>query len=171
MAITVRLLQETDAPALWNLRTEALTAEPRSFGEAVEEHLRFSVDSVATRLREGPPNNFVVGAFADGALAGMAGFGRHTGVKRLHKGFVWGMYVNQSLRGQGIGRALLEKLLQTACALDDLHAVTLSVRAENLPALALYRAVGFQDFGTELGALRVGEELIAETFMRYEIRR
>ena len=45
-----------------------------------------------------------------------------------------------SLRGQGIGNALLQQLLQTAKS--QFSAVSLSIRADN-PALRLYERIGF----------------------------
>lgn len=48
---------------------------------------------------------------------------------------------------QGHGRALLEALLQWARANPTARKIELLVRAENLPAIALYRAHGFTEEG------------------------
>ncbi len=167
----IRLLQESDARALWDLRAEALGDSPRAFGEALEEHLKSNVDGFAKRLREGLPENFVYGDFRDSRLRGMAGFFRNTGIKRRHRGQVWGMYVAPELRGSGAGRALLEALLDRAQTLSGLEAVVLGVADGNHAAHGLYRALGFVEYGREPSALRVSGEPVTEILMRYEIRR
>jgi ribosomal protein S18 acetylase RimI-like enzyme len=167
----IRILAEPDASALFELRGEALQREPEAFGEAYEEHIaRNSVELTATRLREGPPNSFVVGAFQNDKLAGMAGFHRYGG-KFQHKGHVWGVYVTNSLRGQGAARKLMEFLLATARQLEGLSTLLLHVNQDNTPAVELYRRIGFREFGLEPDAICVNGIMHAQLLMRCEVRR
>jgi hypothetical protein len=50
-SIDVRRLTETDAPALYELRGEALETEPASFGESLAEYRQTTVDRYSERLR------------------------------------------------------------------------------------------------------------------------
>ena len=111
----------------------------------------------------------MVGAFSGASLIGMAGFLRSTGLKVRHKGRVWGVYLNASGRGQGIGRKMLDALLETARGLDGVTTVILTVAEENGPAVALYRNAGFQEYGREPGALRVEDVMVSELLMRCEL--
>src|ERR1035438_920355 len=106
----IRVLGAEDAAVFWQLRLQALHQHPQAFGESADEHRTTSVETVAAASLE----NFVLGAFIDGELIGTAGFFRNQTLKRKHKGRVWGMYVADSVRGQGIGRALLLALLDRA---------------------------------------------------------
>ena len=74
---------------------------------------------VAQRLDGGA----VFGAFAEGRLAGTAGFAIPQREKKRHKGVLWGVYVQEAARGQGIGRALVEAVIGHAAGrVEQLHA-------------------------------------------------
>jgi hypothetical protein len=60
---------------------------------------------VAARLDSDPANNFVLGAFVDGALVGTADFCRSKNLKEQHQGHIWGVYVTSAMRGTGVGLA------------------------------------------------------------------
>ena len=160
---------EENAPALWRLRLEALEREPRSFAESPEEHRQTPVRTLADWLRNSVPNNFVVGAFEHGSLVGTAGFLRSDRIKTRHQGRIWGVYVTGTARNHGTGRKMIDLLLKTARELDGLVSITLKVAEDNLPAVELYRSVGFLVSGHDPCALRIEGACVPELTMRYEI--
>lgn len=167
--MNIRQLTENDAEALWRLRLYALETDPISFGEAPEELQKMTVEEYASRLRSGGTGNFVFGAFDGEMLMGMTGFYRETAVKRRHKGWIWGVFVSPAVRGKGVGRSLLAKVIETAKVLPGIRCILLTVSTTQQAAIKLYQNAGFHSFGTEPQALLVGERFIDEHHMILEL--
>jgi ribosomal protein S18 acetylase RimI-like enzyme len=61
------------------------------------------------------------------------------------------------MRGQGIGKALLDRCIQHARTLPELEDLALWVILGNERAKALYEAAGFEAFCIEPRAFKIGE--------------
>ncbi|WP_414473795.1 N-acetyltransferase family protein [Microvirga sp. M2] len=168
--IPIRILEPTDARAYRDLRLEALAASPEAFGSSYEEEAPLPLEAVRARIPACGPNA-IFGAFAEGRLVGMAGFAVHERAKASHKGVMWGVYVQADRRGQGLGRRLVQQVIDHATR----HVIMLeaAVGLTNDNARRTYRALGFRPYGIERKALRVGgvfydEELLVIDFQERE---
>lgn len=160
----IRLLVPDDAGEWLRLRVEALQGDPAAFSASLEEYQSLSVEDVKKRLWSGA-DAFVVGAFGGSRLAGMAGFYREKGPKSRHKGRVWGVYVAPAARGAGLGQKMMKTLLERGMAVEGVEQVLLSVAATQAAAIRLYRSLGFESFGREPRALKIGERFVDEEYM------
>ena len=158
----IRIITEHEVEEFIRLRLEALTREPYAFARAPEDEHSRSPESVAPRLRAAPEGNFVVGAFAGRHMVGQAGFVRYEGRKERHKGTIWGVYVTAAARGQGVAKAMLTQLLDRVRGYPGLEQVSLSVSIPQEAARRLYSALGFEVYGYEKHALKVGETYVDE---------
>jgi len=158
----IRIITEYDVEEFIRLRLEALTREPYAFARAPEDEHSRSPESIASRLRATPEGNFVVGAFIGRHMVGQAGFVRYEGRKERHKGTIWGVYVTAAARGQGVAKAMLTQLLDRVRGYPGLEQVSLSVSIPQEAARRLYSALGFEVYGYEKHALKVGETYVDE---------
>ena len=98
-------------------------------------------------------------------LVGITGVRREPLCQVNHKAPIWGVFVNPSSSGRGIAETLLSAATVHATEEWDTIQLMLCVNAENLPAKRLYASHGFQTFGLEPRAMKVGDRFYDEEHM------
>lgn len=170
----IRELTEDDAAIYWPVRLRALREDPDAFGSTYEESKDRPLAEVARQLRAlREEGGCALGAFDDaGRLVGTVRLGRNAGRRDGHVGGIYGMYTAPEVRGQGVGRALLEAAIVRAREAPDIEQLFLNVVTTNVPALALYRRMGFEPFGTIPRAMKTDDgRYLDEVEMVYWLRR
>jgi len=157
--IAIRRLLAADAEGYRSIRLAALADAPEAFGSDVATESASPVDAFANTLRSG----YVAGAFAGERLVAIAGFRALEREKTRHRGDIWGVYVAPEARGTGVGRRLMEHVLDYART--QVLQVHLAVTASNGAAVALYEHLGFIRYGTEPRALKVNGRYLDEHLM------
>lgn len=105
--------------------------------EAATNHLPWSRALFASEL-ENPQTCFWVLGWRQAQLLSFGGFW-----KAVDEAHITNVAVHASFRRQGLGRELMQRLLERAAQVGCLRA-TLEVRQGNAPAIALYEGLGFK---------------------------
>jgi GNAT superfamily N-acetyltransferase len=148
----VRRLGPADAAAYQALRLDALARHPCAFRGHLDEESGQDLAAFAARLEA----LAIFGGFVDGALCGLAGLEIAQGCNKRHKGTLFGVYVCPDRRRAGLGHAVVTAVIEHARGLvEQLHAAVVTTAH---PARALYGKLGFEPYGLESRALKVGQE-------------
>ncbi|MGE3109634.1 MAG: N-acetyltransferase family protein [Phycisphaerales bacterium] len=105
-----------------------------------------------------------------GRLLAAAGVRREDRAKRRHIASIWGVYVEPAARGSGLGRRVVESAIEVARGWEGVEVVQLCVVESVAPpaksgARLLYESLGFEAWGTEPDAMRVGGKSYRDTHM------
>lgn len=139
MMVTVRRIRPDDAALLRATRLAALLDTPSAFARTHAEEVAYDDDHWAARAAEWAEGREAITLFAelDGVVVGLVGGHRLTpGATELVS-----MWTAPSARGRGVGRALVEGIIEWA---DD-EPIELWVTQGNDPAMNLYQACGFRE--------------------------
>jgi RimJ/RimL family protein N-acetyltransferase len=168
--LSVRELQASDVAAYKALRDHALAHHEDAFTSDAATEAQRTAQSYAARLGADPAGTFTLGAFRGDRLVGAVTCERDGRTKVRHTGHVTGMMVHLDEQNRGVGRALLDALLQRAAADDELHQLTLNVTAGNAVAEKLYARAGFVRYGTLPRAIRVAGRFLDKHHMLLTLR-
>ena len=141
-----------------------------AFTSSVQERAALPLSWWEARTSSEPAaNEMVLGAMEEERLVGVAGLAFETREKTRHKASLFGMYVAPEARQGGVGRQLVEAVLQQARQRDGVRLVQLTVSEGNAGARKLYEHCGFMQFGLEPMAMALGDRYIAKVHMWHRL--
>jgi GNAT superfamily N-acetyltransferase len=159
-------LNPQHATAYRSLMLEAYAHHPDAFTSSVQERAALPLSWWEARLSDASDaSEIVFGNFVDGTLAGVVGLSFEHREKARHKATLFGMYVQSSSRGKGLGGQLVDQVLACARSRAGVLLVQLTVTDGNRSAQALYERKGFIQFGLEPFAVAVGTGFVAKVHM------
>ena len=161
-----RRLRPADAPAHRALMLAAYRLHPDAFTASVAEREPLPLSWWEARLADGDEvAELVYGAWDGAVLVGAAGLRFEQRPKTRHKATLLGMAVHPGWTGRGVGRRLVEAVLDAARARTGVRVVQLTVTDGNRAAEALYARCGFTAFGTEPLAFAVDDGYAAKVHL------
>ena len=153
---SIRRLEPPDAPLYRELRLEALRLHPYSYGSTFQLESSEPLDFFERRLGR---SEILLGSIGDAPM-GIVRFSIPTFVTERHKGMLTGMYVRAAAEGSGLASALVEAVVERARGRVVL--VELSVVTANERARRLYERHGFEIYGIDPCALKIGDRYLDE---------
>lgn len=126
------------------------------------------LDHVAAAARTG--DGALRAAYVDGRLVGLGYWLRHTRPTHRPHADMEKVAVAPAAHGRGIGRALTAALVADARA-AGIEVLTLDARGDNLPALHLYRTLGFTEYGRLPAFVAIGRDRWDKVLLMLDLRR
>ena len=164
-----RTLCASDASQYRELMLEAYTLAADAFTSAAEERAREPESWWVNRVAGANGLTVSFGAEVDDRIVGRAALEYSSKPKTRHSALLIGMYVREQLRGQGVGRSLVQPALRDASQRPHIQIVTLTVTEGNEPAFRMYREAGFQAWGTQPLAIATPSGLRGKVHMSYKL--
>ena len=154
--IIVRSATTEDAPAIMELvsgvfkTSSYLVTEPDEFSVTLEQEQSW-IESFMTS-----PNSVLLVAQYNGQLVGILDFRGGQRRKISHTGLI-GTSVRSEFRSMGVGSTLLSVLVEWAKLHSKIERIELSVFADNAPAIAVYKKLGFVEEGRKKKAFKLSD--------------
>ena len=152
----IRRLTIEDVKTYKEIRFEALKKHPEAFDGSYEEEILYSDEKFRNILTE----SHVFGAFDSNKIVAVGGFFIQTPKKLSHRATFWGMYVRPEKRGCGVGKKILDKIIEASS--QQAVQIHCSVLVGNEPATKLYEKCGFKIYGTDPRHLKIRNEFYDE---------
>lgn len=159
--IIIRPVKITDAPEIHNIRImpevyENTMSLPSETLGNIEEFLRTNKDPVLV-------------AEVDGHVVGMAGLYIYKPERMKHRARL-GIMIHKDFQGHGIGKALMQEIINIADKWLMLKRIDLEVFTDNERAVNLYKSAGFVVEGTaKYAGVRNGMYQDFYTMARYNL--
>ena len=162
--MAIELLDPSHAKAYRHLMLEAYALHPEAFVSTIARREQLPLSWWEAKLDD--ELSALFGAFVDSQLVGMVGLAFEPWEDARHKTTLFGLYVSQAFRGQGLGEHLVQAVVSLAEQEPETKVIELTVSANSDAALALYQRCGFAQSGLEDCAIRVGEAYYDRVHMR-----
>ena len=165
--IEVRVLTPEDTEAYVHVRQRMLREEPWSFGSSPADDL----DQERQRTRDllASDDWAYIGAIVGDAIVSTVRLFRVSRPKQAHAASIVSVWTDPAYRGLGLGKRVMLAAIDVARGWPGVELIELSVSARSDPARRLYESLGFQCWGVQPDAMRVGGESAAEYYMQLVI--
>jgi L-amino acid N-acyltransferase YncA len=141
MTVTVRAASAADVEAICAIHNQGIADRIATLDTTLR-----SPDDTSAWLAERGPRHPVLVADLSGTVVGWASLNRFNPRPAYDHVADFSVYIERHVRGKGIGRQLLDRLIDQARAIG-FHKMVLAAMAHNDAGLALYARAGFSRVG------------------------
>ena len=160
--VLIRTVKESDAQTYLELGKSIMSENIYSLTKAEELTITLEQerDWIISSLEN--PNHLIVVAELEGKIIGQLNFSNGHKERIAHNG-EFGMGVHKNFRGMGIGRLLLEKLIEWCRENETIEKINLCVHQTNDRAIKLYQDLGFKKEGVRMKDLKYSDGTYVNT--------
>ena len=142
MSIIISLLDRSDWRSYKTIQLEALRIDQQAFGSSYKDWAIASDEKWQERAFNSGTK--IVLARDGNRPIGLVGYHVKDNSEEAH---LWGMFVATEYRRKGIGKKLLEKIIELAKKIPNVKKISLDVNPEQVSAIELYKSIGFTETG------------------------
>jgi ribosomal protein S18 acetylase RimI-like enzyme len=157
-------IKESDLQEFKEFRLKSLLESPDPFGlayeEAIEKDDRWWQDYLAY--------DRIFGLKVNDKIIGIVGLYISKGIKKSHVAEITNVYLDPEFRGQKLGKKLIEEMAKIAKG-RSVEILKLTVLDNNIPALATYKNLGFEQIGILRKSMKYKDKYLDEILMQKEI--
>ena len=162
-SLITRLLVPKDIDAWKQLRLEMLDKHPEAYGASYDEEKNRSEEDWHKNIM----GTKILGGWVGSELVASVALYHWAQIKTSHKAVIWGVYTKPKFRRNHICYELMKK--QILMLDSQIKILQLCCNASNSAAYEFYLKFGFQTYGTEQKALKVGDVYYDEHLMFLEL--
>ncbi len=132
------------------------TAEETEYGLSYPEEMNFTIQDEEAFIANfsADEGSIMISAFEDGELVGNASLMRVFDKKKTLHRATFGMAMLKKVWGKGLGGKILSELIASAKQ-AGYEQIELEVVSTNVPAVSLYRKLGFEVYGERPRSLKL----------------
>jgi len=166
--LSLRHATQDDAQATLDLQrdviseNEFLILTPKEFNRTLDDQMKW-----INKINENDREVIIIAELED-KLVGLIVFQVNPRIKMQHSGS-FGLIVKKQHRGTGIGRKLIQALLDWASQNPKIEKVCLGVFANNTFALSLYKSMGFIEEGRKIREFKISDEEYIDVILMYKL--
>lgn len=149
--ITIRKLEKDDYLEYKLIRLEMLQNHPTAFGSDYESESLFSDETWIKRLSKSSVDTYA--AFKATEIIGICVVVTNPRLKMKHISTLHSMYIKPEFRGKDYSKVMIRGVIKELKKRKTLR-LNLSVATVNVPAISLYKSIGFVEYGVEPQAIK-----------------
>ena len=165
--VQIRLAEQKDAVNMLEIQRAVLSEE--QYLLSTLEEFNQSVDGqkewIQSKINNGRETILV--AEIENVVVGWLVF-QSSNRKRLSHTGSFGMMIDSTFRGKGIGKALMQELLNWAEQNRYIEKVSLGVFSTNINAISLYKKMGFIEEGRKIGEVKLNDNEYIDDVLMYK---
>lgn len=142
------------------IESKFLVTQSEEFSVTVDEERNWIVSYI-----DSPDKILILAENSDGII-GMANVQASRRLRVKHRADL-GIIILQSWRGQGVGKLLMQTIIDWARVHPAIEKLSLSVFAENTTAINLYSSLGFIEEGRRPNEYKISENAYMDDIMMY----